>query len=80
MNMMPLTHHEQGRHAELFFPVLMMNCADWAIQFLLGPMAHIFYVARQDLRYNFWSRVDIFFLKENCSQFTQIDNTKSKIK
>jgi len=23
-----LTHPEQGRHAELFFPVLMMNCAD----------------------------------------------------
>lgn len=54
MNMMPLTHHEQSRHAELFFPVVMMNSADWAIWFLLGPMAHIFlYIACQDLSYNF---------------------------
>ena len=52
--MMPLTHHEQSRHAELFFPVVMMNCADRAIWVLLGPMAHIFlYIACQDLSYNF---------------------------
>lgn len=81
MNMVPLTHQQQGRHAELFFPVVMMNCAEWAIWFLLGSMAHIFYITCQFLRYNIWpmSRAGIFSSK-HYSSFTQSDNIKSQNK
>lgn len=84
MNMMPLTQ-EQSRHAELFFPVVMMNCADWATWFLLGPMAHIFLSSLPGFKiklggWGYWVGLAFFFSFKNCSYFPQNNHTKSKIK